>query len=280
MKFERYEGAGNSFLFFKGFLELSIPAYADFVRRISSKEKGWGVDGCVFMEAKKGRGQWAFFNCDGSIAEFCGNAARCAVLWSKRHDCLDQNSHFRWESAPFLNTSYQFKGNIVGQSGVQVCCPIDSSELEVEKITSKDGWSELFSGLGSNFQAAFWINTGVPHLVILGGDDWEKTEIYSHSFQLRKASQHFRQGGANVTWVSKSSRQVATFERGVEDITPACGSGAFAAFLALEEMNCPMEGLHFPGGKLSVFRSEDDLILEGPTSYVGYGVDCADEKES
>jgi diaminopimelate epimerase len=62
------------------------------------------------------------------------------------------------------------------------------------------------------------VDTGVPHAVLFAGLDVEKAR---HRLN------------ANVTWVEEG--RVHTFERGVEAVTLACGTGIAAAHVALYE---------------------------------------------
>jgi diaminopimelate epimerase len=67
--------------------------------------------------------------------------------------------------------------------------------------------------------------------------------------------------------------QSATFERGVESITLACGTGAVAAAVMAQlknKMSNPVE-VHVPGGKLKVLLSKAGATLTGEARFICEG---------
>src|SRR5207245_6091266 len=76
------------------------------------------------------------------------------------------------------------------------------------------------------------INTGVPHFVYVV-EHTSTAEVIGLGRQIRRHPT-FKPAGTNVDFVEVVDRRtirVRTFERGVEDETLACGSGAIAAAL-------------------------------------------------
>lgn len=65
---------------------------------------------------------------------------------------------------------------------------------------------------------------------------------------------------------------VEIIERGVGQ-TPSCGSGACATAVAIWQQDGHQrpQHIHMPGGKVTVSGSADDLLLEGPVSFVFTG---------
>jgi diaminopimelate epimerase len=74
-----------------------------------------------------------------------------------------------------------------------------------------------------------FINTGVPHAVIFV-PDLNKVDVVGLGRRIRQ-HEAFRPTGTNVDFISVDNGIVAirTYERGVEDETLACGTGAVAA---------------------------------------------------
>jgi diaminopimelate epimerase len=98
--------------------------------------------------------------------------------------------------------------------------------------------------------SGLYVNTGVPHFVIEQKPD---TEL---SRRLRKVTD-FGPPGANITFVqnlTNTSLEAVTFERGVEDYTQACGTGAVAAAMYLQNQKGPQNSIevHMPGGVLKI----------------------------
>ena len=78
-----------------------------------------------------------------------------------------------------------------------------------------------------------WIDSGVPHVVIFF-DQIGQLPVNELGAKIRRHP-HFGPQGTNVTFVEiKKEDQIAirTYERGVEQETGACGTGACAAAIA------------------------------------------------
>jgi diaminopimelate epimerase len=86
--------------------------------------------------------------------------------------------------------------------------------------------------IGQKKQILSSINTGVPHAVIFVGD-FKGVDVVRGGREIRYHS-HFSPSGANANFVrveNPSLLSVRTYERGVEDETLACGTGAVASAL-------------------------------------------------
>jgi diaminopimelate epimerase len=185
------------------------------------------ADGFIFLEKSNEGYSWFFYNNDGSDAEMCGNATRCVGFYIKN---ILHSSESEW----FLKT---------------VAGPIKIEFVETEnfKITMTP-IIKLESELG------FFCDTGVPHLVLqkeeIKIDDALKTEARN----LRNHASFFPRG-TNVTYVvlEKETKKIkaVSYERGVEDFTAACGTGAMAAALFnLAERKEVETQVEMPGGTL------------------------------
>jgi len=94
--------------------------------------------------------------------------------------------------------------------------------LKLDETILIDGEKKIFSSL----------NTGVPHAVLFV-DDLEGVNIVPVGRAIRFHS-HFAPSGTNVNFVrleKESQLSIRTYERGVEDETLACGTGAVASAL-------------------------------------------------
>ena len=87
----------------------------------------------------------------------------------------------------------------------------------------------MSSGLWAALFVAHGVDTGVPHAVVCG----QGLEDFPSPSSGRVIRRHrcLRPGGANVDFVSRdgAALHLRTYERGVEDETWACGTGAVAA---------------------------------------------------
>lgn len=263
LKLSRYTATGNTFLAWDA-IEQPVPQTIrpQLARLFCDGYPGFKTDGIFFIEAAKEESKsnlntsrdntkidfcWDFYNSDGSSAEMCGNAARAAFLfWQKKFpDCKSIN---------FLSNV----GVIGVTSGAE-----DQARVILPALKQPGEFKTLKIG-GKNIEH-FFINTGVPHLVIEGEPNLEVAKYW------RKAPE-FGAAGTNVTFIIENSPgevTAVTFERGVEDFTLACGTGAVAAGFFSKEKN-PFLKRHvveMPGGNLIVDLSEREPKLEAEVHF-------------
>ncbi len=257
MVVEKWSGAGNTFLI------TETPFWkehdlTDFITRICSPLSGFAVDGIVGLEDLKGREKnqwrWHFFNADGSHAEMCGNAARCAVAFLLK----------KVPNAEIINIStgrFEISGSRESTGLIKVSFPI-----------SKNIKSSLLPG-------AVW--SGVPHLLVEIDEQqfWDlekRAELRQRAAPLRAQQAFSESSGTNVTYWSKRAQRdyfAVTFERGVENFTQACGTGAIAVAIGsvlVEQANFDFQSasiapvnVEMPGGALQVYFSKGRIFLAG-----------------
>ncbi|MCC6276898.1 MAG: diaminopimelate epimerase [Oligoflexia bacterium] len=242
LKFVKAQGAENDFIFINQ--KVGPTKALGLAKTLCHRHKGLGADGLVFWW-KKGRGvyEWLFLNSDGSKAEFCGNAARCFFV------VAGQESHSR--TPMILKTSVGLiSGKLVSRNEVKITLPF----FPKVRVENKNGTL---------------IMAGVPHLLVGMGQR-------ARAKKLRAQSQKYIRGGANITFVQKTSPKstfAISFERGVENFTRACGSGAIAAALWLSRERSGNYLVKMPGGKLTVgldFKN-GQATLSGPAHLVFEG---------
>jgi diaminopimelate epimerase len=236
--FERYSATQNTFIIGNAF-DSKMNAYQsslgeskkkELVRQLCQGIYGFKSDGLLFIKPhEKFDFEWEFFNSDGSSAEMCGNAARCATL------CHFQ--HSKKENLSFLTIAGEIQGQILEKNKVKVKMP-PISLLEPATVEGLSGYV---------------VNSGVPHFVI-------KNEPNLEEARKVRSSKYFSQQGSNVTYIHDQSGKwsAATFERGVEDFTRACGTGAVAAAAVINQilgMNST-RSIEMPGGELVVEKAE------------------------
>ena len=80
--FFKMHGAGNDYVFIDCRSQ-SVPDPAALACRISDRHRGVGSDGLVLLQNAEGADlRMRIFNADGTEAEMCGNAARCAARYA------------------------------------------------------------------------------------------------------------------------------------------------------------------------------------------------------
>jgi diaminopimelate epimerase len=213
--FMKMSGSGNDFIFIDHRKPLlKEEEFKDFARKVCRRKVSVGADGLVLVEnSKKADVKWRFFNADGSEAEMCGNAGRC----------LGRFAYLKGITGPSLTFE-----TLAGILSAQV----DGKRVKLE-MTKPFGLkldeTILIEGKKQTLSS---INTGVPHAVIFL-EDFKGVDVVRAGRAIRYHP-HFAPAGTNTNFVrveNYSQLSIRTYERGVEDETLACGTGAVASAL-------------------------------------------------
>ena len=216
LRFYKMSGAGNDYILIDNFEGLISADPARLACRLCPRRTSVGADGLLLLEpdpAGEVDFQWRFHNADGSEAEMCGNAARCAARLAHQLGRAGTELAFR---------------TVAGVIRAEV----EGAQVRVEMTQPQSIRSELGLSLDNKTLTAGFINTGVPHVVIEVADA-EKVNLAELGAQVRHHPD-FAPAGANVNFYHQTSEGVLrmrTFERGVEAETLACGTGAVAVAL-------------------------------------------------
>jgi diaminopimelate epimerase len=248
LPFAKYSGAGNDFLIVEA-SRLGDRDPAALSRLLCARSTGVGVDGLVLARVEApGRVDIRFFNPDGSEFGTCGNGTRCVAAWA----------YDRGHAPGGRVTIVTGDGSIEARVTDGLVALDFLIEAHIER--------RIEVPYGGGTRPAWLVRIGTPHLVVPlealpEGPIDELARPLRHLAELGPA-------GANVDFVELEGPAlgvIRTFERGVEAETLACGSGAMASAVVLEEM-----GRTGPTLVLRT-RSGDDLEVtlspagEGPT---------------
>jgi len=214
VRFTKMSGAGNDFVVLDpeaaATIGASLPAWA---RAACRRGLSVGSDGVLVVSPEaKDRVRVDFLNPDGSVA-FCGNGTRCAMRYAFVRGWCGERAVL---ATPVGDVPAEIRGEVVR---LVLPAPVDRGSLSL-------------SACGARF-AGRWVDSGVPHFVV-EVEDVANAPLASIGPVLR-ADAAWGPGGANVDLVSRTgdgSYHVRTWERGVENETLACGTGAIAAALA------------------------------------------------
>lgn len=265
----KMSGAGNTFALVDardGSIWKDIESHlkmtrAQFAKLVCDRVLGVGTDGFLLIESgSEGFDyNWDFFNNDGSTAEMCGNAARCAARFCYENLGGSPTGALRFKTGAGLVTAH-----VLGDTRVRVRMPEARFIQEQIKLKTKSSSTETFA----------LVNTGVPHLV-------QKIHAFSDTVALkdmaREARSHhdLQPAGANVTFYAEESVakiRAVTFERGVEDYTLACGTGAVAAaFVYSQQTKESRVEVQMPGGVMfvSFIAGDPHPLMEGDAVFIG-----------
>lgn len=261
--FFKMQGCGNDFVCVDNrVLGIDPAAMPDLVVPVCRKAFGVGADGMIFFDhAPEGSGLaylWHFFNADGSRAEMCGNGSRCAARLAWMLGLAPAKHVFGTDAGP-IEAEVDPDSN---QVTVQLTPPKDlrmAIDIEVE---------------GRPFHLHF-VNTGVPHAVAVM-DHLELVDVWKLGRAIRQ-HQYFAPAGTNVNFISseeKGTLSLRTYERGVEDETYACGTGAVASAIVARELGMTGEetDITTTGGEvLGVILRDGKTYLRGAAELVFKG---------
>jgi diaminopimelate epimerase len=212
VKFVKVVGSGNDFLIVHG-PDISGNPAATLARRICNRKFGIGADGLLLLEKSKNADiRMRIINADGSEASMCGNGARCIALYLAQQR-KNQKSRI------FIETKAGIIESQIKADNVKIKLS-EPRNLKLDIPVKVSG-----RALKINF-----INTGVPHAVVFV-QGLDNIDVANLGRQIRY-HRSFAPAGANVDFVEvldKKSIKVRTYERGVEDETLACGTGAVAS---------------------------------------------------
>lgn len=266
--FFKMSGSGNDFIFVDHrdvkWESWDLPKVARLLcrRRISI-----GADGLVLIVPPKDPANdfaWRFFNADGSEAEMCGNAARCAARFALMKGLVCSTS-MRFETI-----SGVIEARVEGD-GARVRMGDPGQIRPQVTVSLPQGEAELVC-----------VNTGVPHAVNFV-EDLEGVQVVELG-RLIRYHDAFAPRGTNVNFVQvvdKGTLRVRTYERGVEDETLACGTGAVASAVAAHlqgRVSPPVSVITRGGGVIRInFRCEQEgryqeVHLEGDARLIYGGV--------
>ena len=263
--FFKMEATGNDFIFIDqrtiDFKRIGSGQRVQLVKKICDRHRGLGADGVVFLERPLKSAadlRWDFYNSDGSRAEMCGNAAR--AVGHLVFDFEKRKKSLRLETQAGVIVIRKIA---LGQYGATLP-PV--SFLKGPMVQTFLGKSILY----------VLVNSGVPHAVVPLNKKLSKTKLGEMAVALKKSGRLGR-GGANVTffWKNKKGIEDITHERGVEDFTLSCGTGALAAAWVAEcVLGFRSSGrVTLPGGEIVVvFRERPELI--GSATMIARGTLC------
>jgi diaminopimelate epimerase len=282
MRFLKYHGIGNDYIYVDCFNQ-PVPADpAALSRAVSDRHFGIGGDGLILLcPSDKADVLMRMFNADGSEPEMCGNGVRCVAKMAFDHG-LSRNNPMKVETgAGVLTLHLETKAGKVEQVTVDMGEPI----LEAERIpTTLPGPRVVDQPLPSMYAGAEWlgkqnlsltcVSMGNPH-VILYCPDVAEVPLAVVGPMLEHGPMFPRR--INVHFVQVKSRNeviMRTWERG-SGITLACGTGACSVCVAgvLSGRTDRKLLAHLPGGDLRLQWAEADnhVYMTGPATEVFRG---------
>lgn len=265
--FKKMQGGGNDFILIDNRKNIQqLENGKEIAKRLCHRKFGIGADGLILIEnptSPHTHFRWRFFNADGSEAEMCGNGARCAARFA-----------FLTQIAP-VQMRFETLAGII-----EAWVMPNSDQVKIRLSDPTNIKTDINLPLSQQTLTVHYIDTGVPH-TILFVSDIENAQVV----ELGKTIRHhnaFQPKGTNVNFVqilTPSEIIIRTYERGVEDETLACGTGATASAIisALKGYCKPPVAVTTRGGDVLTIDfdftpdSLKDVFLTGPAVMVFEG---------
>lgn len=229
---------------------------------------GIGADDVLFVTpGKESDVEMRIFEPDGSEAHMCGNGIRCVA------HMLNQHGY----KFPLTISTLAGERTIV-KEGENYQVNMDEPDFRRCAFLATESEETFFEELvkiNENKFEVSGVNVGEPHLVIFV-EDVDRVEVPEVGHRVR-FSDFVQEEGVNVNFVEvvdQGTIRVRTYERGVEDETPACGTGATASAVLshrLQEINNHIT-VEMPGGAVEIsYRNGERAVLSGPAESVFTG---------
>lgn len=254
--FWKMSGCGNDFII----IDNRSPVIEEedlcaFIIGICRRKMSVGADGIILIENSDAVDfKWRFYNSDGSLAEMCGNGARCVARFAYLNGITGPDMSFE-TLAGVVSAS-------VSETGLVKIKMTDPQNLVMDRTLI----------LNSGKYDVSTVNTGVPHAVMIV-DNINETPVKEMGKEIR-FHPDFAPAGTNVNFVSVRPDKIVavrTYERGVEDETLACGTGCVASALIMARkfgLASPVNLLTRSGGTLRIYFNPHqgtyaDVYMEG-----------------
>jgi diaminopimelate epimerase len=251
--FYKYQGTGNDFIVIDNRNLTFDKNNSNLINKMCDRKFGIGADGLILLENSDiSNFKMLYFNADGNTGSMCGNGGRCIVHFAKFLKIIDNSCSFEAPDGLHFATIEK-----------------DIVSLQMKNVDKiKESNNNIF------------LDTGSPHHIEFT-DNLNQTDVYNVGKKIRY-NKPYNQKGTNVNFVeqiNENTFKMRTYERGVENETLSCGTGATAVAIAVNKTNKTNKNhvfLETLGGKLEVFfRKENnqyiDVFLKGRVQQIFKG---------
>jgi diaminopimelate epimerase len=224
--FAKMTGSGNDFVVFNARdVSRELVTQPEVIAAICNRNNGIGGDGLVLLEAEADSPvggapiRLQYFNRDGTLGELCGNATLCSTRLAVATGLANAET-------VLLDTD---------SGRVSARLRDGTPEIDLAPVVEVRPTLPGIKLAPGETRAGFAL-VGVPHVVLLA-DDVSAIDVAGRGRPIRQHAT-LQPAGANVNWVAPLGDgrwAYRTYERGVEDETLACGTGAIACAILLTQ---------------------------------------------
>jgi diaminopimelate epimerase len=254
IEFYKYQGTGNDFVMIDNRSDFFPKEDIKLIERLCDRRFGIGADGLILLENDPNTDfRMVYYNSDGNQSSMCGNGGRCLVAFANQLGVIKNKTIF-------IATDGLHQAS-VGDDAI-----ISLQMIDVNEVNKKESYT--------------FLNTGSPHHVQIV-DDLVHYNVKENGAAIRYG-ELYGEKGSNINFVKKVNDDefsLRTYERGVEDETLACGTGATAVAIAMNatgQTDKTSINLNVEGGKLVVSFDKlgnhyTNVFLTGPANFVFKG---------
>ncbi len=220
LEFAKMSGAGNDFIVVddrKGFVAEDA---GELAKQLCRRRVSVGADGLILVVPSTSHDfRMRYFNADGSEADMCGNGGRCVARFAHERGIAGKTMRFQ------------------SQSGTHSAEILDENHVKLMMTEPRAMLLGTSLHMGGEVYEVHRINTGVPHAII-EVEDIENYPVVETGRAVRGHNSYAPEG-TNVDFAAVEDEhnvRLRTYERGVEDETLACGTGAVATAITLASL--------------------------------------------
>jgi diaminopimelate epimerase len=265
--FSKLHGNGNDFIVIDEWEHVVIPdeMKGQFAACYCDRRFGIGADGVIYlMKSEKCDLRMRIFQPDEREAGMSGNDIRCIAKYAFDAGYVKGSCTVETLSGKIgVSTEYR-------EDGFMATITMSSPKFERPDIPAT-GTGEYHERIGE--YDVYATNTGVPHAVIVV-DAVDAVDVAAVAPAIRHHASFPK--GANVNFVEKTGDdniRIRTFERGVEEETLSCGTGATASAAVVHRLGLTGDVVQVEtqGGPLVIYLKEG-AKMEGAATTVFTGI--------
>jgi len=266
LKFTKLQGNGNDFILIDEFETIVIPdeMKGQFAHLYCDRRFGIGADGVLYLgRSSEADLSMRIFQPDESEAAMCGNGIRCLARYAFDQGYTGPSCTVETK-AGIMGVQMRYEDDTFLASITMTDPRFERKDIPA---TGEGEYRESIEGYD-----VYAVNTGVPHAVIFV-EDLDAVPFPTLAPVVRHHATFPE--GANVSIVSRTGDdaiRIRTFERGIEEETTSCGTGATAAAAVAHHLGYvgPKVLVETEGGPLVITLGEKTL-MEGPAVMVFRG---------
>lgn len=226
----------------------------DLIKHLCDRRFGIGADGLILLENDLPNDfRMVYYNSDGNQSTMCGNGGRCIVAFSESLKIIGSNATF--SAIDGLHHA------VIDKKGIVSLQMQDVTEVKIE-------------------EDYIFLDTGSPHHVMMV-ENLPEYNVKEYGAIIRNSNLYGKLG-SNVNFVTQINDNefaIRTYERGVEDETLSCGTGATATAIAMHAINKTISNvvnINVEGGKLEISFNKianiyRNIFLKGKAAFVFSG---------